>query len=150
MPVWLGSQNVVDLLNISLMLKTFLSQSSKIGNGSLALNGCYEAMGLCRWKPGPIFCVWELHFNVVVGNEQGLPRHFLSSSRSAMVTVDDLVCSFLPPSDAWLFIMPPLQLPDTNSVPTIQLISDSLPGAKGLVLQRSLPMLVAGPQPPDF
>lgn len=61
-PQWLGSQNVVDLLNISRMLKTFLSQSSKIGNGSLALNGCYEAMGLCRWKPGPIFCVRELHF----------------------------------------------------------------------------------------
>lgn len=35
MPVWLGSQNVVDLLNISLMLKTFLSQSSKIGNGRM-------------------------------------------------------------------------------------------------------------------
>lgn len=88
-------------------------------------------------------------FNVVLGSEQGLGR-FLSSSRSAVVTVDDLVCSFLPTSDAWLFIMPLLQLPDTNSVPTIQLISDSLLGAKGLVLQRSLPMLMAGPQQPDF
>lgn len=87
--------------------------------------------------------------NVVVGNEQGR-CHFLSSARSALVTVDELVCSFLPTSDAWLFIMPLLQLPDTNSVPTIQLNSDNLPGAKGLVLQRSFPMLVASPQPPDF
>lgn len=87
--------------------------------------------------------------NVVVGNEQGR-CHFLSSACSALVTADGLVCSFLLTSDAWPFIMPLLQLPDTNSVLTIQLNSDNVPGAKGLVLQRSLRMLVPGPQPPDF
>lgn len=53
--------------------------------------------------------------SVVVENEQGR-CHFLSSARSALVTADELGCSFLPTSDAWLFIMPLLQLPDTNSV----------------------------------